>query len=347
MPRLAAVATAVPPHRLLQRDAKAYAEALFGRTDPSLLRLLSVFDNAGVEQRFLARPVPWYLEDHGWRDRTAAFVETGLDLLEAAALGALDQARVDRERLDGIVLATSTGIATPSLDARLANRLGLRSDLLRVPLWGLGCAAGVAGLARTADLARAHPRGRFLLLSLELCSLAFLRNRLDKKLLVAGSLFGDGCAAALLEGDDVGDPKDPRWVAAQSHQWPHTESIMGWDVVDEGLDVVFDPVIPRFVREHLRAPLDRFLDGREPAAYALHPGGAKVLDAYEEALGLDARRLEASRAVLREFGNMSSPTVLFVLERVLRDASLRGPVLAGALGPGFASESALIEVGAA
>lgn len=347
MPRIAGIATATPPHRLEQRDARAYAELVLSHESPDLLRILPVFDHAGVETRYLARPIEWYLAQRGWRERTEAFVQEGLVLLERAAQGALDEARLSREQVDGIVLVTSTGLSTPSLDARLVNQMRLRPDLVRVPVWGLGCAGGVAGLARAADLAVAHPRKRFLLLSLELCSLAFLRARVDKKLLVAASLFGDGCAAAIVEGEGVGDPGRPRWAGAASHQWPDTEFVMGWDVRDEGLDVIFDPVIPSFVAGHIREPLDTFLEGRSVDGYALHPGGAKVLDAFAGALSLGHGALDASRAVLRQYGNMSSPTVLFVLDRILRAQANPGRVLVSALGPGFASEMALVEAGGA
>jgi alkylresorcinol/alkylpyrone synthase len=345
MPGLAGLGTANPEHRLDQKTARGYAEVLLSDESPDLLRLLPVFENAGVAFRYLARPVEWYLRPRGWRDRTEAFVATGLDLMEQAANHALDDAGVARDQVDGVVYVCSTGLATPSLDARLANRMGLRPDLVRLPVWGLGCAGGVAGLARAADLATAHPKGRFLLLSLELCSLAFLRTKVDKKMLVAATLFGDGCAAAVVEGDAVADPSHPRWLGARSHQWPNTEYVMGWDVRDEGLDVVFDPVIPRFVAENIRAPLASWLDGSRIAGFALHPGGSKVLDALETALGLEPRDLEDARGVLRDYGNMSSPTVLYVLERLLRRRQ-KGPVLAAALGPGFASEAALLEAAA-
>lgn len=341
MPTVAGIGTAWPAHRLRQTDARAYAQALFSKENPDLLRILSVFDNAGVETRHLARPVEWYLTERGWRERTEAFNEVGLELLETAARRALDAAQVDSAQVDGIVLVTSTGISTPSLDARLANRMRLRPDLVRVPVWGLGCAGGVAGLARTIDLAAARPKGRFLLLSLELCSLAFLRGKLDKKVLVAASLFGDGCAAVVVEGDAVADASDPRWVASASHQWPDTEHVMGWNVLDAGLDVVFDPVIPKFVLENVRGPLEAVVGARAPDGYALHPGGSKVLEAFQTALTLPPGALDASRAVLREHGNMSSPTALFVLDRLLR-APRPGRVLTSALGPGFSSESVLL-----
>lgn len=339
MPRLAAIATADAPCELDQGTAKKYASALLGPDHPALVPLLRVFDTSGVRTRRLARPPEWYFVDRGWAERTRAFVECGLDLLEAATNQALDRAQLSREQVDGIVLVTSTGLSTPSLDARLANRMKLRTDLLRVPVWGLGCAGGVAGLARTADLATARPRGRFLLLSLELCSLAFLRSKLNKKILVASTLFGDGCAAAVVEGDAIADPSHPAWVAGASHRWPDTEYVMGWDVLDEGLDVILDPSIPAFVEEHAGAPLRAFAG--TPDSYAFHPGGPKVLDAFERALGVAPAAFQASRDVLADHGNMSSPTVFYVLERVLA-APKPGRVLLSALGPGFAAESALL-----
>jgi len=343
MPRLAGIGTANPPHALDQRWAQALAEEVLSRESPELARMTAVFEHSGVRTRFLARPLEWYLEPRGWKDRTDAFIETGLELLERAARRALDEAGLTPQDLDGLILVTSTGLSTPSLDARLANRLRLRPDIVRLPVWGLGCAGGVAGLARAADLATARPRGRFLVLALELCSLAFLRTKIEKKAIVAASLFGDGCAAILVEGDAIADERDPHWRGAASHQWPDTEYVMGWDVLDEGLDVVFDPVIPSFVRQHIRPPIDRLLDGKTPGAYALHPGGTKVLDAFESALSLPPKALDASRQVLRDYGNMSSPTVFYVLERVLRDGGSKRRIVAAALGPGFASEAALVE----
>jgi len=343
MPRLSAVATAVPDHVLTQTEARSYAEAILGAEHPHLKRLVPVFDNAGVARRHLARPVPWYLENPGWKERNDAFLDVGLELLERATRDALARANLVPGDVDGIVLACSTGLATPSLEARLMNRMGLRPDLLRVPVWGWGCAGGVNGLARTMDLATAHPRKRFLMLSLELCSLAFLRTQLDKKMVVAAALFGDGCAAAVVEGDEVADDASPRWRGASSFVWPDTEHLMGWDVLDEGLGVVFDVTIPQFVAAHMREPMEAFMGAERPDAYAFHPGGSKVVEAFQASLGLPPEAFWASRDVLREYGNMSSPTVLFVLERLLQRDPNAGRVLLGALGPGFASELAMIE----
>lgn len=343
MPRLASVATSVPEHRLSQAEAKGYAEAILGSEHPHLARMVSVFDHAGVAERYLARPISWYFENPGWRDRNAAFAEVGLDLLQRAAQDALGKADVAANELDGVVFVSSTGLATPSLDARLMNRMGLRSDLVRVPTWGLGCAGGVNGLARAMDLATAHPDKRYLLLSLELCSLAFLRSQIDKKMVVAGALFGDGCAAALVEGDGVANEADPSWRGAASFLWPDTERLMGWDVMDEGLGVVFDVKIPQFVEAHMREPLEAFMGAGTPDAWAFHPGGSKVIDAFQSALDLPPSTFVASREVLHDYGNMSSPTVLFVLDRVLRRNPNAGRILLGALGPGFASELALLE----
>lgn len=341
MPRLAALSHAVPPHVLPQSEAMERVRRLLLPGD-ILQRILSVYENAGVQTRYIARPPEWYLQPHGWKSRTEAFLQVGVDLAEEAARRCLEKASVEPGEIDGVVFVTSTGIATPSLEARLANRMGLPSRVLRLPLWGLGCAGGVAGLARGADLATARPDGRFLVVALELCSLAFQKERLDKKLLVATSLFGDGCAAALLEGDAVADPGDPSWVSSASHQWRETEYVMGWDVADEGLDVVFDPLIPQFVAQNVRPPVHAFVGERRVGAYALHPGGPKVIDAFAQAMELADGELQASRDVLRDFGNMSSPTALFVLERVLAQKPA-APVLAAALGPGFATELALLQ----
>lgn len=355
MPNVHPVATALPPHRFRQRDLRDVAEAALPDS-PGKAALLEVFDHSRIDGRAFAVPLEWLLAPHGFKDRTQAFLDAGLPMVEEAARGALENAGLRPHDLDGVVYVCTTGLATPSLDARLANRLGLRSGILRLPLWGLGCGGGVAGLSRAADLAQARPGGHVLVVALELCSLAFDVQRAmggsgagpDKKAMVAASLFADGCAAAVVSGDAAGGGAGLRFAGAASHLFPDTERVMGWDVEDHNLDVVLSPRIPDIVRSSMAAVaapfLDAHADGR-PDEWILHPGGAKVVDAYREAMRLTSHDLRHTETTLRRFGNMSSPTVLFALGEAQGSGALRPgrTALLAALGPGFASEMALVE----
>jgi alkylresorcinol/alkylpyrone synthase len=355
-PHLTALATALPPHVVRQDEVRAAAASVFGdllaRDDG---RLLAVFDSTGIEERHFCVPLDWFATPRGFAEANACYLEKGLELAETAARRLLDQAGLRPEDIDHVVFVSSTGVATPSLDARLANRLPLRGDVSRTPIWGLGCAGGVAGLARARDLALAHPDSRVLLLSLELCSLTFQRRDRDLRNFVAASLFSDGAAAALVCGAEAdGAGRSLELLAARSTLWPSTLDVMGWDVDGDGLHVVFSRDIPTIVRERARPCLEAFLAdhglslGRLDHLVA-HPGGPKVLAAYAEALGLPLETFRHAREVLRVCGNMSSPTCLFVLERALRAGEI-GPgetAVLTALGPGFASELVLMRGAAA
>jgi alkylresorcinol/alkylpyrone synthase len=342
------------------------AELFSGVLGPERSRLLQVFDHSGIESRHVCMPIEWYGQAHTFAEANALYVEHGLALSEHAARGAIAAAGLTPRDVDHVLFVSSTGIATPSLDARLANLIGFRSDVRRTPIWGLGCAGGAAGLSRARDLARADPHTNVLLISLELCSLTFQRDDLDRRNLVATSLFSDGAAAALVSGAErasapgdgaarAGPVRRARLELLDSHStlWPDTLDIMGWSVDERGLHVVFSRDIPTIVRQRIRADLEGFLviHGLELTQLShvfAHPGGTKVLAAYSEALDLPPEAFRHSRDVLRESGNMSSPTCLFVLERAL-DAGGLAPGELGvvaALGPGFSSEYVLVRVAA-
>ncbi len=356
VPRIVAAATAVPPHTVTQDEARGLAAELFAGLLADEPGLLGVFDHAGVATRRTSRPLDWYRQPHGWGETADVFVETALALLAEAARDILAQTGCAASDIDHLVVVTSTGVATPSLDARLCNILPFRSDVRRTPLWGLGCAGGVAGLARAREFALADPSARVLLLAVELCSLTFQSGDGDRRTLVAASLFGDGCGAALVCGAQA--PRPPAWDAAprtvlalraaHSVLWPDTEDVMGWTVDDAGLHVVFSRDIPTIVREWVRPSLDVFLarhplTGSRPPRLVLHPGGPKVLAAYRHTLAVEAAALRHARDVLHAHGNMSSPTCLFVLDRSWRAAAFApgDDVLFGALGPGFCAEYVL------
>mgnify|MGYP001627202816 FL=1 len=340
---LRALALANPPHVLTQAAAKAGARRLFADRLDELDRRLQLFDHCGIERRRIALPVEAYLEPMGFGRRNAIFLDTALDLLELATSRALEAAALDPGAIDAVVTVCSTGIATPSLEARLAERIGLRDDLMRTPLFGLGCAGGVLGLARAADLARARPGSRVLLLVVELCSLALRWSDASLANLVACALFGDGAAAAVLEAGGVG----PRIGPAGEVRFPGTLEVMGWRIEDDGLGVLFAPSVPEIARDRLGPALAAFLsrhgfEAENVDRWLCHPGGAKVLAALERALPPPAAGLEHARAVLAEFGNMSAPTVLFVLDRALAEPGWQRGVLI-ALGPGFTAGFTVIE----
>ena len=332
---LLSVATAVPETIITQGEAKELARSLFGRRTSAFERLAPVFDNAGIDKRHIVRPIDWYQGDHGWKARNDVYLEAAEALYIEAAGKALAEAGVAPEEVDVLVTVSTTGIATPSLEARVAGRMGFRRDVERVPLFGLGCAGGVTGLATASRLA-AREGKTVLFVTVELCSTSIRLDKLSKANIVATALFGDGAAAAVLRAGEGG----PAAIEGGAEiLWPDTLGIMGWDVEDPGLGVIFDRAIPPFVEENMAAAVEQILDhtGRERtdvARFTCHPGGAKVVAALEGSLGLPEGALDHERAVLREYGNMSAPTVLFVLERLMR-AGLPERTLLLALGPGF------------
>ncbi len=341
---LLSLATAVPPHRISQVQAKDIGRELFSGRKALYDRLSGVFDNAGIEGRNIVAPIDWYVGDHRWQSRNDLYLRASEQLFEDAALGALAKAGLQPSDIDGIVFVSTTGIATPSLEARVAPRLGFRSDVRRVPVFGLGCAGGVSGLATAARLAAAEPGTRWLFVCVETCSISIRLDTDDPAALVATALFGDGAAAAVVSTEGMG----PATIAAAGErQWPDTLGIMGWRVEDPGLAVVFDRAIPPFVTAELAGAIDGILGDIGLARSDIdrlcsHPGGAKVITAIEEALELPPGTLDLERDVLRDHGNMSAPTVLFVAEQLI-ERGLPRRTLMTAFGPGFTCAALTLE----
>src|SRR5215467_8898079 len=337
VPRLLAIATAVPPYPLDQTDVIERVKLLFGRS-PELDRLLPVFLNTGIHRRYSCVPIEWYDRAHGWPERNRIYLDSALDLLEAATKRLLYLTDRHKGDIDSIVVASTTGIATPSLDARLIERMGLRSTVRRLPIFGLGCAGGVIGLARAASQAAVTPGETVLFLVVELCALSFRRDDWSKSNVVATALFGDGAAAALLSTEGKG----PAIVAAGEYTWPGSLDIMGWEVANDGLRAIFSRDIPTLVTNQLRDAASQFLARHGLAVdeidrFVCHPGGAKVIEALEHAFGLGQGDLVEARAVLRDYGNMSASTIMFVLDRMLVKARATAAswerALMNALGP--------------
>ena len=352
-----AVATALPAHELPQPLVRELARAHFAPAFPNIDRYLPVFEHAQIDTRSMVAPAEWFQTRRSFKECNDLFIRTAVDLGAQAAQACLDQAGLTAAAVDHLIFVSTTGMAAPSLDALLINRLGMRTHTRRTPIWGLGCAGGVGGLARAYEYTLAYPAQRAMLIGVELCSVTFQWDDLSKRNLIAASLFADGAAAVLVEGAGApaaperpaGAPPLPTVLGTQSTLWPDTRELMGWEMIDTGMQVVFSPRIPSIVQTLMRDNVAEFLRGYgltldDIGHWVLHPGGAKVLNAYQSALGIDPERLVHSREVLRRCGNMSSVTVFFVLEEFLRrGAPAPGEyAVLGVLGPGFSCELALV-----
>ncbi len=334
------LATHTPPHELDQETAVEVARAVLAGGFRDFDRMTSVFTNAGIQQRQLACPVDWYRDERSFAERTAVYLDVGLELFIAAATRALAEAGLAAGAVDTIITVSSTGIATPSLEARALGRMGFRTDVVRVPVFGLGCAGGVSGLGLAARLARATPGSVVLFVTVELCSLAFQTGNIGKADIISTALFGDGAAACVIR---TGDEGFVQISGSGEKTWPDTLDIMGWEIQPGGLGVVLNRAIPVFARQHMRAAIEEMLAPQaltlaEIDRFVCHPGGAKVIDAIEQALSLNQGSLDHEREVLRAHGNMSAPTALFVLDEVRKQGLPPLSVLT-ALGPGFTAST--------
>ncbi len=345
---IASVATAVPEHVVTQEDAKFRAQKVY----PQYARLEALYTNTGIDTRYSVEPVPWHLTTHTWEERTETYERNALDLLERVAQQSVAEAGLSVRDIDVIVTNTITGLSIPSLEARLMNRLAFRPDVERLPIFGLGCGGGVGGLARATRMAQARPGTNVLFLTVDLCSLCLRVNDPSLAMFVSAALFGDGAAGVVLRSH-AGERRGPaggraRVGAIGEYFWSKTEHIMGWAIKNDGFGVVLSPELPSLMRERLGEALFPFL-AREGLSlqdfdgFLLHPGGSKVLETAEDSLGLSRDQIRYSWKVLKEYGNMSSATVLFVLKEALADAG-PGRYLLAAFGPGFSAYFIVLEI---
>jgi alkylresorcinol/alkylpyrone synthase len=346
MTRIAAVRGALPPHRYSQAEI---TEAVARLCRPGDRRLLDRFHAAAqVRTRCLVLPLERYADLDGFGMANDIFIRAAVDLGAEALGAALDAAGLVPADVDMIMCASVTGIAAPSVDARLVGRLGLRPDVKRVPVFGLGCVAGAAGIARLHDYLRGWPDHVAVLLTVELCSLTVRRGDASPAHLLAGALFGDGAAALVAYGDDRPYGTGPAVVATRSRLYPDSMRMMGWDVRDQGFSVVLDAGVPDVVRTYLADDVrdflgDHGLKAEDVTAWVCHPGGPKVLEAVTDALGLPPGALALTWRSLAEVGNLSSASVLHVLRDTLAQGPPPGsPGLLIAMGPGFCSELVLL-----
>ncbi|MFY9344768.1 MAG: 3-oxoacyl-[acyl-carrier-protein] synthase III C-terminal domain-containing protein [Planctomycetota bacterium] len=346
--RIAAVRSAFPAHWYDQRTLTEAIVRLM-QAPPNLAeRVRSLHANAGIDGRHLVLPLERYGELRDFTATNAAWLQGALALGEQGCAQALAAARVRPEDVDTIFFSTVTGLASPSVDARLVTRLQLRPDVKRVPLFGLGCVAGASLLSRATDYLRGHPDGVALVLTVELCSLTFQPADHSIANLISVGLFGDGACAAVLVGKDR-TARGPQVLATRSVFYPDTEGIMGWDIGSHGFRIVLSAEVPTVARERLPADVDAFLAAQglrrdQIARWIAHPGGPKVLRALQDGLALPDDALRASWQCLAEAGNLSSASVLMILDRTLRENPGRpgefGVMLA--MGPGFCSELLLL-----
>lgn len=311
-------------------------------------RMAEIHRNARVDGRHLALPIEAYEKLDGFTAANDAFIECAVPLAELAVLDALDQAGIGPRDVDAIFSVSVTGIAAPSIEARLANRMRLRPDVKRVPIFGLGCVAGSAGVARAADYVKAYPDQVAVLLAVELCSLTFQSGDFSIPNVVASGLFGDGAAAVVVAGAGL-QAAGPRVVASRSVLYPDTERVMGWDVTSQGFRIVLSGEVPEVARRHLRGDVDRFLADHglrlaDIDRFVCHPGGPRVLEAFEEALDRPREAFALTWESLRALGNLSSASVLMVLRDTLAlsdPPGTRGLMIS--MGPGFCAELVLLE----
>lgn len=347
--KIASVGRAFPEHYYDQEELISAFKTHWAHRHHNLNRLEDLHRHVLVGGRHLALPLEAYDRLQNFTDSNRVFIEVAKELGTRALQDGLEKAGLEPHDLDHLFFVTTTGIATPSIDALLMNRLNLRTDVKRTPIFGLGCLAGVAGIARAADTLRGFPDQVAVLLSVELCSLTLQREDLSIPNIIASGLFGDGAAAAILVGENR-PAEGPRILSSRSFFYPDTEDVMGWNITNEGFGVVLSADVPRVAREHIGANADQFLAenglGRDDiTSFICHPGGPKVLQAFQDALRLPESALASAWDSLRKVGNLSSASALMVLRDSMNGSqpSAGSYSLMMAMGPGFCSELVLLQ----
>jgi alkylresorcinol/alkylpyrone synthase len=347
--QIASAASAFPKHYYSQKFLLEQLQEYWGDRLKNPQMLARLHRNVGVEGRHLALPYEKYYELKTWGDANDAWIQVAKELGEQALCRALHHAGVENGKLGTLFFTSVTGISSPSIDALLVNRMGLPPNIKRVPIFGLGCVAGAAGIARAADYVRAYPSQAAALVSVELCSLTIQRENLTVANLISSGLFADGSAAVIVTGDEL-TSTGPEIVATRSVFYPDTEEMMGWQVSEKGFNIVLSPDVPVLIREHLGHDVDAFLSAygykkSDIGSWVLHTGGPKILEATADALDLHNGELDASWECLKRVGNLSSASVLVVLEDVMRSRRPEPGTIGilAAMGPGFCSELVLLK----
>ncbi len=344
---IAATATAVPPYILTRDEVKTYVRRVFRVEERRLDAMMAIVDHAGVQTRHAILPVDHIIERRSLAQTSLEYQTHAIELGRAAAADGLSRAGLRPADIDLIITVSCTGFMIPSLDAHLINLMGFRSDVKRLPITELGCAAGAMALSRAWEFTRAFPDATVLIVAVELPTLTFQRDDVSQANLISAILFGDGAAAAIVTGRPI---PGPRILHAATHTFPASLDAMGFDLRDTGFHIVLSKDVPQLIRERIRAVVDDFLAAqgltrREISAFVLHPGGQKLLTYLEEQLELSNGETQASWDVLRDDGNLSSATVLFILDAWLKQPNIQPGqhILTAAFGPGFSAELLLMQ----
>lgn len=351
MPYIAAISKIDFPYKISQQEVKEYAKELFLPSFPEVDRLIGIFDNTEIISRNFCEPITYYAKSSGFEENNNEYVSSALDYSVKAIEDCVTTSQISKEDITDIIFVSSTGLATPSLDALIINRLKLNPHINRLPIFGLGCAGGVSGMAKANALAIANPKAIVLLVAVELCSLTFLKNDYSKSNFVASSLFSDGVAACIIKGDKHKTKKNTgiSFFASQSKLYYDSLEVMGWEFMDTGFKVLFSSDIPTIINKNVKQDIVSFLsehnlDLTDIKNFIFHPGGKKVLEAYADSLGIEGDFLQNTREVMNAYGNMSSVTVLYVLEKFIAQGFKNGYGLMLALGPGFSCEIVLFSM---
>jgi alkylresorcinol/alkylpyrone synthase len=350
MPYIAATATIDLPYKTNQQDVKKQAHDLFSANFPQTDRLIFAFDNTEIITRNFVKPLSYYGEPNTFEERNNDYIENALNYSVQAIEDCVVKAGLKKEDITDLVFVSTTGLATPSIDALIINKMRLNPHVNRSPLWGLGCGGGVSGMAKANMAAIANPDAVVLLVAVELCSLTLIKSDYSKSNFIGSSLFSDGIAACIIKGDNhITSGNKVDYIASSSKLYYDSLDVMGWDFQDTGFKVLFSKDIPTFIHENVKQDITEFLTNHnlqlsDIKNFIFHPGGKKVLDAYTDALGVEGDFLNKTRAVMNDNGNMSSATVLYVLERFMREGFEDGYGLMMAMGPGFSSEMVLLKL---
>ena len=351
MPSLAAISKIDFPFKASQQEVKQHAKNLFAPSYPQVERMLAAFDSTEIITRNFCKPLDYYLNLHGFQEQNAEYIRMSLEYSIKAIEECILSAQINKEDITDLIFISTTGLSTPSLDALIINKMRLSQHVNRMSIFGLGCGGGVSGYAKAHTLAKANPDAVVLLVAVELCSLTFLRNDYSKSNFIGSSLFADGVAACLITGDHhVNKTKNKiTFLANESKLYYDSLDVMGWEFMDAGFKVLFSSDIPSIIHENVNNDITSFLDKHQLKVsdiknFIFHPGGKKILTAYQDVLAVKGDFLKNTREVMNDNGNMSSATVLYVLERFFTQGFENGYGLMVSMGPGFSCEMVLLQM---
>jgi len=351
MPSLASISKIDFPYKVEQQIVKEGARNLFAPSYPQVERMMSAFDNTEIKTRNMCKPLDYYTSLHSFEDQNAEYIRISLEYSIQAIEECIASANIEKDDITDLIFISTTGLSTPSLDALIINKMRLNQNTNRMGIFGLGCGGGVSGYSKANILAIANPDAVVLLVTVELCSLTFLRNDFSKSNFIGSSLFADGVAACIITGDNHTNKTTNAFtfLAAQSKLYYDTLDVMGWEFMNSGFKVLFSSDIPTIIAKNIRNDVSSFLEKHQLKIsdiknFIFHPGGKKVLTAYEEALQVEGDFLKNTREVMNDNGNMSSTTVIYVLERFFSQGFENGYGLMVSMGPGFSSEMVLLQM---